>query len=138
MKYDIGELYTELSSHFNFHLNQTIFMTTLHETYMCFCAYFESNLLNIFQSKEYFKHMLEIKIKHNFMFNTLFRKSYGFWDNWTNQLLCVNFQMPIFSNHYGLPVTPKTWIISVFQLFMHIPPFVRRDNQGYIALFFKV
>lgn len=46
MKFDVAELYENLSKHFN----RAPLMTTLHEDLHAFCVYLESNSLNFYRS----------------------------------------------------------------------------------------
>jgi hypothetical protein len=34
----------------------------------------------------------------------------------------------MFNNNHGLPITPETWIIRIFLLFMPLIPFISTDN----------
>jgi hypothetical protein len=55
---------------------------------------------------------------------------YGFLDNWTNQTLCIHFQISIFNYHHGLLITPKTEIIC-FSVIHGFSPSTSMDNQEY-------
>jgi hypothetical protein len=58
---------------------------------------------------------------------TFFDQTYSFWNNRTNQTLCVHFQISIFNNH--------PWIIHVFQSFMCLSPFITTDYWEYTVLY---
>jgi hypothetical protein len=95
-------------------------------------VYLEHKLLNIYQSKKYFNKVVKTNEIY-YMFNMFFYISCDFWDNWTSQMPWLHFQIYIFNNHHGLPVTPKSWVICVIQLFMHPSPFISVDNLEYTA-----
>jgi hypothetical protein len=47
-----------------------------------------------------------------------FHESFGFWENWINQMLCIHFWISIFSNNHSLPIT----LIWVSELCVFLPP----------------
>jgi hypothetical protein len=67
--------------------------------------YLKHNSLNIYWNRECF----EQTRKENESY--ILCMPYGFWDNRTNKMLCIHFQIFIFNNHHGLLITHKTSIM---------------------------
>jgi hypothetical protein len=103
------------------------------KTNMHFCAYLKCNLLNVYLSKKCFEQICREEWTTYLTFTTHLWYTYSFKCNWMNWTLCIHFWISILSNHNGLLIRPKTWIIHIFQLFVHLSPFFSTNIWQYTA-----
>jgi hypothetical protein len=107
------------------------------KAYMQFCTYLEHNWLNMYQSKKYFEQHVYRRMKHTFHVQHTFSSSPAFFQIKLNKSDAMHvFWISRFKNHHGLPTVHESWIIQVFQLFVHFLPFSSMDNQEYTVLFY--
>jgi hypothetical protein len=106
MKFDTGEFYEKIPSHFSRPLDRAALTTTSHKAYMRLCSYLESKQAKYLSKRKLFQTEVADKGERHLLRSVHFsRRSVLLKSDAVH-----TFRIPMFSNH-GLPITPEIWIV---------------------------